>query len=98
METTRIDFVENATTMEAGKYAVRYGWAFAKGACRDVNIFAHKLPWLCMGAVVIIAIVISCVRIAETRVERDRSLKKQMELQTQIEQLSCALEAERGRR
>lgn len=95
---TQIDFVDNATTKEAGIYAMKYGWAFTKGACRDINNFAHKLPWLCMGAVVIIAIAVSCVHIAEARIERDRSLKKQSELQTQIEQLSCALEAERGRK
>ena len=31
MTVTRIDFVDNATTKEAGIYAVRYGWAFVKG-------------------------------------------------------------------
>lgn len=30
MKTTTIDFVDNATTKEAGIYAVRYGWAFVK--------------------------------------------------------------------
>lgn len=34
MKTTTIDFVDNATTREAGIYAVRYGWAFVKGVYR----------------------------------------------------------------
>lgn len=45
MKTTRIDFVANATTREAGVYALKYGWAFAKGVSRDINSFAHRLPW-----------------------------------------------------
>ena len=96
MKTTRIDFVDNATTREAGVYAVRYGWAFAKGACRDINRFAHQLPWLCIGAVAVVAVATSFVCISEARAERDRACKKQLELQTQVEQLSCAVEAERG--
>lgn len=30
MKTTTIDFVDNATTREAGVYAMKYGWAFVK--------------------------------------------------------------------
>ena len=37
MKTTGIDFVDNATTKEAGMYALKYGWAFAKGVSRDIN-------------------------------------------------------------
>ena len=98
MKTTRIDFVDNATTREAGIYAVKYGWAFAKGVCRDVNKFAHELPWLCIGAVVTISVAASFVCISGARAERDRACKKQLELQTQVEQLSCAVEAERSAR
>lgn len=98
MTVTRIDFVDNATTREAGIYAVRYGWAFAKGVCRDINEFAHRLPWVCMGAVLIVATAVSYVCIAEARAERDKASKKQMELQQQVEQLTCAVEAERSAR
>lgn len=91
-----IVFVENATTKEAGVYALRYGWAFAKGACRDINCFVHKFPWLCMGAVMVVSVTASFVCISNARAERDKSLKKQVELQNQVEQLSCVVEAERS--
>lgn len=95
MTVTRIDFVDDATTKEAGIYAVRYGWAFVKGVCREVNDFVHRLPWVCIGVVLIVATSVSYVCIAEARAERD---KAQMELQQQVEQLSCAIEAERSAR
>lgn len=96
MTVTRIDFVDNATTREAGIYAVRYGWAFAKGVCREVNEFVHRLPWVCIGAVLIVATAVSYVSIAEARAERDKARKKQMELQERVEQLTLAVEAERS--
>lgn len=77
-------------------YAVRYGWAFVKGVCREVNEFAHRLPWVCIGVVLIAATSVSYVCIAEARAERDKANKAQMELQQQVEQLSCAVEAERS--
>lgn len=95
MKTTRIDFVANATTKEAGLYAVKYGWAFVKGVCREVNSFVHQLPWLCMGAVMVVSVTASFVCISNARAERDKSLKKQVELQNQVEQLSCVVESER---
>lgn len=98
MITTKINFVDNATTKEAGMYALKYGWAFVKGACRDINSFAHKMPWLCIGAAVTISIFISFICISHARIDRDYSLKKQSQLQQQVEQLSCALEAERSKR
>lgn len=38
MKTTRIDFVDNVSTKEAGMYTLKYGWAFAKGACGREHI------------------------------------------------------------
>ena len=98
MKTTTIDFVDNATTKEAGIYAVRYGWAFVKGVCREVNEFVHRLPWVCIGAVLIVATAVGYVSIAEARAERDKASKAQMELQERVEQLTCAVEAERSAR
>lgn len=77
MTVTRIDFVDNATTKEAGIYAIRYGWAFVKGVCREVNEFVHRLPWVCIGAVLIVATSVSYVCIAEARAERDKANKAQ---------------------
>lgn len=96
MKTTTINFVDNATTKEAGIYAMKYGWAFAKGVCREVNEFVHRLPWVCLGAMLIIATLVSYVCIAKARAERDKLCKRQMELQTQVEQLSCVVESERS--
>lgn len=96
MKTTRIDFVDNVSTKEAGIYAMKYGWAFAKGVCREVNEFVHRLPWVCLGAMLIIATLVSYVCIVKARAERDKSCKRQMELQTQVEQLSCVVESERS--
>lgn len=93
---TKIDFADNATTKEAGLYAVKYGWAFVKGVCREENSFVHQLPWLCMGAVVVVSVTVSFVCISNARAERDNSLKKQVELQNQVEQLSCVVESERS--
>ena len=75
MKTTTIDFVDNATTKEAGIYAVRYGWAFVKGVCREVNEFVHRLPWVCIGAVLIVATSVSYVCIAEARADGEGGLK-----------------------
>lgn len=96
MTVTRIDFVDNATTREAGIYAVRYGWAFAKGVCREVNEFVHRLPWVCIGAVLIVTTAVSYVCFAEARAERDKASKAQVKLQERVEQLTCAVEAERS--
>ena len=96
MKTTRIDFVDNATTMEAGAYAMKYGWAFVKGVCRDVNGFAHKLPWVCVAVVLIVAVITGSMLVAEARMERDHASKEMVKLQQQVEQLSCAVEAERS--
>ena len=92
----RIDFVDNATTKEAGVYAVRYGWAFAKGACRDVNRMVHEVPWPCMGIVVMLSVAVSFMCISKAHCERDRAQKVQAQLQQQVEQLQIAAEAERS--
>lgn len=96
MKTTRIDFVDNATTKEAGMYALKYGWAFAKGVSRDINSFAHKQPWVCVAVVLVVAVITGSMLVAEARMERDHASKEMVKLQQQVEQLSCAVEAERS--
>lgn len=98
MTVTRIDFVDNVRPGRLAPYAVRYGWAFAKGVCREVNEFVHRLPWVCIGAVLIVTTAVSYVCIAEARAERDKASKAQLELQQRVEQLTCAVEAERSAR
>lgn len=96
MEARKIDFVDNATTKEAGVYAVRYGCAFVKGACRDVDRTVHGYPWLCMGIVMLAAVATSFVFISKAHADRDRAQKAQAELQQQVEQLQIVNEAERS--
>lgn len=98
MEEKRIDFVDNATTKEAGIYAVRYGWAFAKGVYRDIDRVVHESPWWCMGIVTMAAVAVSFVGISKAHADRDRAQKMQAQLQQQIEQLQIAVEAERSAR
>lgn len=93
MKTTRIDFVANATTREAGVYALKYGWAFAKGVSRDINSFAHRLPWVCVAVVLIASVVVGSVLVAEARMERDHASREIFKLQQQVEQLSCIVES-----
>lgn len=95
---TTIDFVDNATTKEAGIYFVRYGLAFARGVCRDINKAVHQAPWLFICAIMIIAFVACFLFISSARAERDAALKAQYRLQQQVDQLSCAVQAERSAR
>ena len=96
MKTTRIDFVDNATTKEAGMYALKYGWAFAKGVSRDINSFAHKQPWVCVAVVLIVAVVTGFILVNDARMERDHANKEMVKLQQQVERLSCVAEEERS--
>lgn len=96
METEGIDFVDNATTKEAGVYAVRYGWAFTKGVCRDIDRVVHEVPWACMGIVIMLSVVVSFMCISKAHADRDRAQQVQSQLQQQVEQLQIAVEAERN--
>lgn len=96
MNTKKIDFVDNATTKEAGVYAVKYGWAFTKGVFREINSFVHKMPWMCLFMVAISSMIASFVCVSEARKERDMACKKQVMLQEQVEQLSCFVEVQKG--
>ena len=92
METAKIDFVDNATTREAGVYAVRYGLAFVKGACRDVDRVVHENPWWSIGIVTTAAVLVSFVCISKARADRDMAQHAQSRLQQQVEQLQIAAE------
>lgn len=93
---TTISFVDNATTKEAGVYALKYGWAFTKGVCKEINSFVYRLPWICVAVVSIVAAIIGFILVADARMQRDHASKEMVKLQQQVEQLSCAVEAERS--
>lgn len=93
---TTISFVDNATTKEAGVYALKYGWAFTKGICKDINSFVHRLPWICVTVVSIVAATIGFILVADARMQRDHANKEMVKLKQQVERLSCAVEAERS--
>lgn len=93
---TTISFVDDATTKEAGVYALKYGWAFTKGVCKDINSFVHRQPWICVAVVSTVAATIGFILVADARMQRDHASKEMVKLQQQVEQLSCAVEAERS--
>lgn len=93
---TTISFVDNATTKEAGVYALKYGWAFTKGVCKEINSFVYRLPWICVAVVSIVAATIGFILVADARMQRDHASKEMVKLQQHVEQLSCAVEAERS--
>ena len=88
-----IDFTDNMTTRQAFVCSIRYTAAFFRCAYRDINVFAHRLPWVCVGMTALAAMAVGFVVIGSARAERDRASKKQAALQQQVEQLSVALEA-----
>lgn len=89
-----IDFVDNATTKEAAVYTVRYAYVFFRNIWRGTNNFAHRLPWVLVGLVLLVSVMVSMICVSSARIERDNSRKKQYQLQ-QVEQLSCTLETKR---
>lgn len=88
-----IDFVDNATTKEAAVYTVRYAYVFFRNIWRGTNNFAHRLPWVLVGSVVLVSAMVSMAYISSARAERDNACKRQYQLQQQVEQLSCVIEA-----
>ena len=62
----------------------------------ETSIAAHKQPWVCVAVVLIVAVVTGSMLVAEARMERDHASKEMIKLQQQVEQLSCAVEAERS--
>lgn len=89
---TTISFVDNATTKEAGVYALKYGWAFTKGVCKDINSFVYRLPWICVAVVSVVAVATGFILVNDARMERDHANKEMVKLQQQVERLSCAPE------
>lgn len=99
MKTTQtIDFVDNATTKEAAVYTVRYAYVFFRNIWRAINNFAHRLPWVLVGSVVLVSAMVSLAYISSARAERDNAYKKQYQLQQQVEQLTYTLEARKEAR
>lgn len=93
---TTISFVDNATTKEAGVYALKYGYAFTKGVCKDINSFVYRQPWICVAVVSIVAVATGFILVNDARMERDHANKEMVKLQQQVERLSCVAEAERS--
>ena len=62
---------------------------------RAINQQAHKLPWLYVGITILISVIVYSVCVGKARAERDKALQQQVTLQEQVEQLSCAIEAQK---
>lgn len=58
-----------------------------------INNFVTRRSWFAIVIVILFCTVMSVVNIMSARAERDSALKKQYQLQQQIEQLTYTLEA-----
>ena len=83
------------STIDAFRQIIRCHIAIVLNTWRSINFLVTKRSWLTISAVILIAITISAVNIMQARAERDAAVKKQVELQNQVEQLSCVVESER---
>lgn len=86
------------TTIQALQQILRCHIVIIRNTTHAVNSFVTNRSWLALCLVVVVCILVSAVNIMQARAERDESLKKQMKLQQQVEQLSCVVEAERRTR
>lgn len=86
------------TTTQALRQLIRCHLTIAINTWHAVNYFVTRRSWLALATVVVASIAVSAVNIMQARAERDTARKAQAKLQQQVEQLSCAVEAERGAR
>lgn len=86
------------TTIQAlGQIAVCLS-VIARNTARAVNDFVTHRPWIAMTLTALIAFAVAAACIMQARADRDAALKAQFKLQQQVDQLSCAVQAERSAR
>lgn len=84
------------TTTQALRQLIRCHITIAINTWRAVDYFVTRRSWIALVSVVVASVAVSAVNIMQARAERDTARKAQAKLQEQIEQLSCAVEAERS--
>lgn len=73
---TDISFIPNLTTMECFKLIGKALWTIIKNTGRAINKAVYRYPWFFIVAVMLGAIIISYINIAEARTERDKYNKE----------------------
>lgn len=86
------------TTPQALRQLVRCHAVIAVNTVRGIHLFVTRKPWLAMFLLAVASFALSATSIMQARAERDAALKKQAQLQQQVEQLSCLAEARKEAR
>ena len=84
------------TTPQALRQLARCHATIAVNTWYGVNRFVTGKPWLALALVALVSMAVSAANIMSARAERDSSLRKQAQLQQQVEQLQIAAGAERS--
>lgn len=92
---TTMKINQDVTVKEAARCVFKYTLIFFFALFRAINQQAHKLPWLYVGITILISVIVYNVCVGKARAERDKALQQQVTLQEQVEQLSCAIEAQK---
>lgn len=86
------------TTPQALRQLVRCHAVIVLNTIRGIHSFVTRKPWLAMFIIAVVSTALSAASIMQARAERDAALKKQAQLQQQVEQLSCLAEARKEAR
>lgn len=86
------------TTIQALRQIAVCLSVIARNTARAVNGFVTHRPWIAMALTALIAFAVAAASIMQARADRDAALKAQYRLQQQVDQLSCAVQAERNAR
>ena len=80
-------------TTEAIRQIICCNIIIVSNIAHSINRFVTQHSWLAVSIIIFFSAIISVANIVSARTERDNACKKQYQLQQQVEQLSCALEA-----
>lgn len=82
-------------TSEAIKHIIRCHIIVVTNVLRDINHFVTRRPWMAIMIIIIGSFLFCSVSIMSARAERDRAQKKQVQLQNEVNRLSCILKPEK---
>ena len=85
-------------TTEAIRQIIRCHIIIASNIVHGINNFVTQRSWFAVAIVILFSTTISISYVSSARAERDNAYKKQYQLQQQVEQLSCALDARKEAR
>lgn len=85
-------------TIEAIRQIIRCHIIIVTNIAHGINNFVTQRSWFAVVVVILFCTTIYIANVMSARAERDSALKKQAQLQQQVEQLSCAIEARKEAR